>query len=136
MCLQVTDRNHQGVLDACGRMVVSGNCDTVVTLNSLMIMKSWHDERMAGVILRASLITADSVGISLASLILDRRMVRRYPGIEMMEDIIARGWKVFFLGSRDGVASTAAMNMKKKYPCADICGTYHGFFSVRDCGRI
>jgi len=133
---KVTDLNREGVLHACEKLINNGRSNTIVTLNSLMIMKSWHDERMSDAISNASLITADSVGISIASVILDKRTVRRYPGIEMMEDIISRGWKVFFLGSRDGVASKAAENMSGKYPRARICGAYHGYFNSSESDHV
>jgi N-acetylglucosaminyldiphosphoundecaprenol N-acetyl-beta-D-mannosaminyltransferase len=40
-----------------------------------------------------------------------------------------RGFRLFFLGARPGVAERAAERLRRRYPALQIAGTQHGYFS-------
>ncbi len=101
-----------------------------------MIKNAWHNFELAQALNKASLITSDSVGACLASLLLDKKLVYRYPGIEMMEDLIKQGWKVFLLGGRRGVAEEASRKIREKYPYVKICGAHHGYFKNNEEEKV
>lgn len=126
--MQITILNRENIIKKCNQLIIGEGCNSVVTLNSLMLSNAWKNNELYSAIKRASLITADSIGVSVASFMLDGRKTRRYPGIEMMEDMISLGRKVFFLGGQKGVADRAVKNIKKRYPNARISGTYFGYF--------
>lgn len=108
----------------------------ILTLNSLIILRSWKYPDFRSMIEKAEAYTVDSVGIRFAERLLSKRKTERYPGVEMAEDIISEGFPVFMWGGKPGVAERAAMEMKKKYPSADIKGVNDGYFSAGDEERI
>ncbi len=126
--MHVTDLTRKAIIARCVGLINTNGCRSIVTINSLMVKCLWHNYKLSEAISKASLITADSIGVSLASILLERRRVCRYPGIEMMEDLIKQGWKVYLLGGRKWVAERAAGKLKIKYPDTNICGTHHGYF--------
>jgi len=51
----------------------------------------------------------------------------------LMEDAASRHWRVFYLGSRPGVAARAAQLLRTRYPGLQIA-TRDGHFDTRRCG--
>ncbi|MFC2092146.1 WecB/TagA/CpsF family glycosyltransferase [Elusimicrobiota bacterium] len=134
--MKVIDLTDREIISKCNFLIEHNMTSSIVTLNSLMLKSLWHDPELASAVKRASLITADSVGICLASRVLDKRKVFRYPGIDMMKDLIGQGWRVFLMGGREGVSSCAADRLKEAYPHAKLCGTYHGYFKESDKDEV
>ncbi len=129
--MDITTLDRKGVLKECARIIDrSRPCGSVVTLNSLMARLIWRDRRLRRALRRASLVTADSSGIIFAAALLERKRVYRYPGIDLMQDLISEGYGVFLLGGCPGVAEAAAENIRRDYPAARILGVRDGFFSV------
>ncbi|MFH1415740.1 MAG: WecB/TagA/CpsF family glycosyltransferase [Elusimicrobiota bacterium] len=127
--MQITNLTKNEIIKKCKRFIVSGQAENIVTINSLMLRCAWHNTELSEAISSASLITADSIGVFYASLLLDGRRVSRYPGIEMMEDLISLGMRIYMLGSKEGIAEEAVAQLKLKYTQADICGIHHGYFT-------
>lgn len=134
--MQITNLSRKGIIDRCNELIAQKGCKNIVTLNSLMVKRSWHNFELSKAIRNASLITADSVGICLASRMLDGKKVFRYPGIEMMEDLIKQNWKVFLLGGRPGITQKASQNISRRYPHARLCGTHHGYFKTGEEKKV
>ncbi|MGM0441808.1 MAG: WecB/TagA/CpsF family glycosyltransferase [Elusimicrobiota bacterium] len=108
----------------------------IVTLNTLMLLEGWREQEFLDTLKRADLLISDSVGISISATLFslisynkDTNIIRRYPGIELMQTLIKKGKKSFFLGGKKGVAKTAAQKLKKKFSNTKICGYHHGYFS-------
>jgi|SRR6185437_522841 len=49
----------------------------------------------------------------------------------LMESAVAGGWRIFYLGSKPGVAVTGASRLRQKYPGLRIRST-HGYFDIVD----
>ncbi|WPD19723.1 WecB/TagA/CpsF family glycosyltransferase [Thermaerobacter composti] len=46
-----------------------------------------------------------------------------------------KGWRIFYLGGKLGVASRAALRLREKYPRLEI-RTHHGYFAPEENGKI
>ena len=46
----------------------------------------------------------------------------------ILEIAAARGWRVYFLGGRPGVAEAAAARLRDRFPRLQIAGTRDGYF--------
>jgi len=61
-------------------------------------------------------------------------------GIDLMERLCARaaveGWGVAFLGAREGVASAAAMALRRRYRSLRVTYCHHGYFKPSDDAQI
>ena len=90
----------------------------------------------------AEVIIPDGIGVIKAAKILGTPLRERIPGVELGERIIresaGHGAKIFFLGSKPGVAETAAEVMKERYPSIDICGCRDGYFKKEgsECDEV
>ncbi len=114
------------------------NARNIVTLNTLMLLEGWKDENFLNTLKEADLIISDSIGISLAATLFFKGFKKfcRYPGIELMQTLIKKGNRSFFLGGKPEVARKAGQNLKKKLKNTVICGYHHGYFSDDENKKI
>ncbi len=105
--------------------------DPVVTLNPELVVRAQDDPELVRAVRRASLVTADGVGILWAARRLyGVRLAERVTGVELTEAFLARGGarlSVFFLGGRPGVAERAAENARARWGVR-VAGAHHGYF--------
>lgn len=103
-----------------------------VALNAAKVVEAADDPRLARVIRRADLVTADGVGVLALARRLGARLPERVTGIDLMEGLCARAalrsWPIYLLGGRPGVAEGAAASLVRRYRALRVVGTGHGYF--------
>jgi N-acetylglucosaminyldiphosphoundecaprenol N-acetyl-beta-D-mannosaminyltransferase len=118
------------------RFVAQGGIHQVVTLNPEYLFRARTEEDLRDIVRRASLVTADGVGIVWGARVLGVDIPERVTGIDLMlavcEEAAARGWRVFLLGGRPGVAEEAAARLGRDFPGLKIGGTHHGYFTAEE----
>ncbi|MDX2005227.1 MAG: WecB/TagA/CpsF family glycosyltransferase [Meiothermus sp.] len=103
----------------------------VITINPEIIVRSEEnpDERRA--ILEAELVVADGVGVVWAvGQLTEHRLEDRVAGSDLLPALFAHfgpRLRVFFLGSKPGIAELAAQNVHAKYGVG-IAGVHDGYF--------
>ena len=110
---------------------------TVFTPNPEIIMEAQDDQEMMTILKKADLVVADGIGVVLASKILKvPTLPERVGGFDLMQNVLDKikgtETRVYFLGSKPGVATEAVKNMKKKYPGINIVGESDGYFTQDD----
>lgn len=110
---------------------------TVFTPNPEIIMDAQKDPELMRILQEADLVVADGIGVVLASRILKvERLPERVGGFDLMQQVLNKikdkDVKVYFLGSKPGVAKEAANNMRKTYPGINIVGTRDGYFGPEE----
>lgn len=118
---------------------------TVVTLNPEFIMQARAEdaqEQQASAFTRAmqdaDLVTADGVGIVWAARRLLAQEVPRAPGFDLASGLMQRRGallKVFFMGSKPGIAEAAAAAAKNQYGI-QVVGVHHGYFDKSEDQRV
>ena len=120
--------------------IADGNPHQVVTANAEIIYQANRNEKMRNVINQAQMVTADGSGVVWASKQLGRPLRQRVTGIDLVNSICEQsarnGWKLYILGSAPGVAATAAVNIRQKFPGCNIVGTHHGYFNAKEEKQI
>ena len=120
--------------------IADGTPHQVVTANAEIIYQASKNEKMRTVINQAQMVTADGSGVVWASKQLGRPLRQRVTGIDLVNSICEqsakKGWKLYILGSAPGVAATAAVNIRKKFPGCNIVGTHHGYFNAKEEKQI
>jgi N-acetylglucosaminyldiphosphoundecaprenol N-acetyl-beta-D-mannosaminyltransferase len=80
---------------------------------------------------QSALSFCDGVGIKLAAAFTGQRLEHRFTPPDFIERVcdvaIQRGWRLYFLGARPGVAARAAGAMRSKFPGLQI-DSHHGYF--------
>jgi N-acetylglucosaminyldiphosphoundecaprenol N-acetyl-beta-D-mannosaminyltransferase len=107
----------------------SGQLHHIVTVNPEFVIAARRDPAFMSVLKRASLATADGVGIKLAARVLSLPVPARVTGVDLVEGIAASGLpncRVFLLGAGDGVAADAADALMQRFPSMQIAGVFAG----------
>jgi N-acetylglucosaminyldiphosphoundecaprenol N-acetyl-beta-D-mannosaminyltransferase len=110
----------------------------IVTNHNLHSLYIWHrDGDMRMFHSRADCTHIDGMGVVLLARLLGIRVRRdqRVTYVDWMPHLMGlaheRRWRVFFVGSRPGVAESAAGEFRRRFP-GIIIGTRHGYFN---CGN-
>ena len=130
----------QEALQQIGAFIASGQPHQIVTANAEIIYQASKNEKMRSVINKAQMVTADGSGVVWASRQLGQPLPQRVTGIDLVNGICEQSakekWKIYILGSAPGVAATAAVNIRDKFPGCNIIGTHHGYFHAKEEKQI
>lgn len=104
----------------------------VFTPNAEIVQLCVEDADINELVNSAHLIVPDGAGVVLASKILGKPLKAKVAGVELGERAIAlsdeKGYRVFLLGGKPGVAELAAVKLREKYPNFNLVGTSDGYF--------
>lgn len=113
---------------------------TVYTPNSEIIMLAYKDSGFCDVLNRASLLTADGIGVVYASRILKKPLKERAAGYDIacrvIEEITKSGHKLFLFGGKPGVAEEAKARLEEQHAGISIVGTRNGYFKPEETPSI
>ena len=108
----------------------------IVTINPEGIWLAKDDPQLQQIVEKAALVTADGSGVLWAAQKLGHPLRERVTGIDLLErlcDIGAqKGWRIFLLGAKDGVAKAAGEELQRRYPGLQIVGVDNGYFRDRE----
>jgi N-acetylglucosaminyldiphosphoundecaprenol N-acetyl-beta-D-mannosaminyltransferase len=132
----IDDISREQASDLAAVRIATREPSQIVTLNSLMFNAMIKDPDLRKAVSAAALVIPDSVGIQWAAKMLCGIHVARITGIDFVYDLVRRatmnGWRVFLLGSKPGVAESAAKRLRSLFPGLTIVGTHHGYFTDHD----
>jgi N-acetylglucosaminyldiphosphoundecaprenol N-acetyl-beta-D-mannosaminyltransferase len=84
---------------------------------------------------RADLVFCDGAGVIIGARILGHRIPERITYADWIWQLGAlcegKGYALFLLGGRPGIADRAAARLTDRFPRLYICGTMHGYFDKR-----
>ncbi|MBQ7822517.1 MAG: WecB/TagA/CpsF family glycosyltransferase [Clostridia bacterium] len=104
----------------------------VFTPNAEIVQLCIEDENVRGIVNSADLIVPDGAGVVLASKILKKPLKGKVAGVDLGRRAIAlsekKGYGVYFLGGKPGIAELAADKLREKYPGFKLVGTHDGYF--------
>ena len=119
-------------LEAADRLLEQPGTSYGVTPNSEIVYETLFDEELRQMICQADLILPDGAGVVLGAKILGTPLKEKVAGIDFVQNLMERlehtDKTFYFLGSKPGVAETAADKLHEKYPELKICGTHDGYF--------
>jgi N-acetylglucosaminyldiphosphoundecaprenol N-acetyl-beta-D-mannosaminyltransferase len=119
-----------GALARIASFIAEGGPHQVVTVNPEFVMAARHNRAFRAVLEGADLCLADGVGLLWAGRVLGRPLPERVAGSDLVPQIAAlaaaRGWRLFLLGARPGVAARAAKALQRVNPDLRVVGTYAG----------
>ncbi len=104
----------------------------VFTPNSEIIQMCVEQPEYYPLINSADLVTPDGIGVVYASKILRRPLKAKTAGYELGLEVCRlsneQGHKLFFLGSKPGVAEAARDKLRETYPNLNVAGVHDGYF--------
>ena len=106
-------------------VILSGN----VQAFNLVYQLPWLQELYH----RADFVRVDGAGLRLAARLLGQSLPPRMTWADFIWELAAfagsRGYRLFLLGARPGVAEAAAGRLHARFPALQIVGTQHGYFA-------
>ena len=122
----------QEALDRVETFIASGQSHQILTTDANAILTSRNDPDYLKIMRGASMTTPDGFGVIWGARLLNLPIYERVTGVDMVTGICERAaqksYKIYILGSNEGVAATAARNLEQKYPGLEVVGTHHGFW--------
>ena len=105
----------------------------IITVNLLMLREAQNDGELRGVFSSAVLALPDSVGIRALAALKGLPLPERIPGIDLLKTLCAeageKGWSIFLIGAKPGVADKAAKNLRAEFPRLNVAGAAHGYLT-------
>ena len=117
-----------------------GEPTAVYTPNPIMLQTAAGNSELRAALERADLNLPDGIGVVMAARMLGESLEGRLSGVDMAGHLLAlaaaRGYRVFLLGGKEGVAREAAARLVSRISGLRVCGTRHGYFSAREEGAV
>jgi N-acetylglucosaminyldiphosphoundecaprenol N-acetyl-beta-D-mannosaminyltransferase len=130
--VRVASFTYDTLLAEADRVITSGRQAMVVAINPEKLVKAQSDPALKKLLNEVEMPIADGIGVVLASRWRGGAIRERVTGIESMLQLCrhaaAKGYPVFLLGAKPGVAEKAARLLQSRYPGLQIAGTQHGYF--------
>jgi N-acetylglucosaminyldiphosphoundecaprenol N-acetyl-beta-D-mannosaminyltransferase len=119
-------------LDRCDEFVArgraTGRTHQIATVNADFVVNSLHDPELRRILQEADLATADGMPLVWASRLLGGPLPGRVTGADLVpalaERAAERGYSIYFLGAREGVAARAAEILVERHPALKVAGVY------------
>ena len=129
------DRITAGALDAEVTRLIRRRGGIVLNVNAHCLNLCHGDEGLRDFFDAADVVFCDGAGVRLAARMLGDRLPERITYADWLPRLAAlaaeRGFSLFFLGARPGVAGEAARELRGSHPDLKIVGVRHGFFDHR-----
>lgn len=120
------------ILELAESQIAGGHFLQIITVNALMLLETEKDSELQKIFSEASVVVADSIGISWSASLKRFRLPERIPGIDLMIFLCQlaerKSWPIFLIGAKPGVAEQVKLNLEKQLPRLKICGAAHGYF--------
>ena len=129
--VRITKSGKRELLSRLAADLKHGRQSAIFTPNSQMLLAASKDRELRKLLNSSELNIPDGVGVRLAARLRGARL-ESMSGIDLGEALLSgaasKGYRVFFLGAKRGVAEKAADNMHVRHPTLQICGVHHGYF--------
>jgi len=118
----------------------SGGSSFLAFVNPDCLNLAWRSPEYKEVLLGASRVLPDGIGIHLACRMLGTHLMANVNGTDLFPRLCQRmagtGHSIFLLGARPGVAAAAGEAMVRLYPELAVAGARDGFFPPEETPRV
>ena len=113
------------------QFIASGQPHQLTTVNPEFVVAAQKDEAFRQIINQAALALPDGIGLLKAARFLGTTpLPERVPGSDLVVRLAElshqKGYRIYFLGAREGVAEKAIAKLKTSYPQLNVAGYYAG----------
>lgn len=113
--------------------VKRGRTVPILHANAFGVTLARKDRRFAGMLEKSPLVFCDGSGVRIGARMLGYDLPTRITYADWIHQLVPflrdEGLSLFLLGSKPGVAATAARRLQDRYPGLVIAGTQDGYFS-------
>lgn len=113
--------------------------ELVLNVNINCLNLTFDHEWLTEFLNSANVVFCDGAGVMLGARILGSEIPQRITYADWLWDLAGlvedRGYSLYFLGGRPGVAEKAAARLLQVYPSLNVVGTQHGYFDKNPSSR-
>jgi N-acetylglucosaminyldiphosphoundecaprenol N-acetyl-beta-D-mannosaminyltransferase len=124
---------QQALLAALGERIARRQKTLVLSANVNALNLAWQHAWLRELYRRADIVRLDGAGVRLGARLYGQRLPPRATWADFIWSLAgwaeARGYRLFFLGGREGVAAAAADRLRVRHPALTIAGCHHGYFA-------
>jgi len=128
MGLPINSLSADEAVDTLERLIQSGGTHQVCTMNVDIWLNALADPHLHRIVAGSSLVFPDGMPLVWASGLLGCPLAERVTGVDLvprLAELSARkGYKIFLLGAKPGVADRARGLLERNYPGVQIVGTF------------
>jgi N-acetylglucosaminyldiphosphoundecaprenol N-acetyl-beta-D-mannosaminyltransferase len=132
--------NTRELYDRLVHFVEDGKPRKVMYLNADCVILSRRDLTYRRILNDADLVYADGISIVLGAKLLGMHLPGRSTGADFIPDFCqgfaGRGYRMYLLGARPGVAEIAAQRLKQTAPALNVVGIQHGYFTPEETEQV
>jgi N-acetylglucosaminyldiphosphoundecaprenol N-acetyl-beta-D-mannosaminyltransferase len=117
--------------------IASGQPHQLTTVNPEFVVEAQQDKAFREIINNAALALPDGIGLLKAARFLKTTpLPERVPGSDLVGRLAElshqKGYRIYFLGAREGVAEKAIEKLKARYPNLQVAGCYAGSPAIEE----
>ncbi|MFV9503982.1 MAG: WecB/TagA/CpsF family glycosyltransferase [Oscillochloridaceae bacterium umkhey_bin13] len=105
-----------------------GKTHQIATVNADFVVNSLHDPELQRILQEADMATADGMPLVWGSRLLGGSLPGRVTGADLVPALAERaahkGYSIYFLGAREGIAAKAAAILQQRNPGLKVAGVY------------
>ena len=132
LSVNISNLSEREILKVIDARIKKRKRTVIYTPNTQILLSANRSRAETALLNSASINIPDGTGLVLASRLLGGSIKERIGGIDLGSALLSlaqkRGYRVYLLGAKQGVAQKANRNLLLKYPKLKICGTHHGYF--------
>jgi N-acetylglucosaminyldiphosphoundecaprenol N-acetyl-beta-D-mannosaminyltransferase len=126
MGLPLANVTEDEAVDQIEKLILSGGTHQVATANLDFWLNSLNDVHLHRIIAGCSLVLPDGMPLVWISRLLGSPLKERVSGVDMVSRLAAlsaaKGYRIYLLGGRPGVAERATKVLEERFPGVQICG--------------
>jgi N-acetylglucosaminyldiphosphoundecaprenol N-acetyl-beta-D-mannosaminyltransferase len=134
-CLRIGD-----IFRLVGDWIAGGGRRTILYANAHCLNVADRDPGFCAILNQADLIYADGISVVWAAWLLSGCRTEKATGADWIHDFCRlaseKGWRIYILGGRAGVAVTAESKLVALYPGLQVAGVADGFFEVKSEAEV
>lgn len=138
--ISIANGNSEEFIEFIFKNLEEGKKTHIVTLNSLILLRSLFSPKLKNIIKNSELVFIESIGVELACKLIGFKVNRRIAGIDFFRELLHyidnRFKSIYLLGSSFDTITKAEKNIKKAFPSIKIVGRYHGYFKKDEEEKI
>lgn len=138
--LSITDGTTDEFVNLIFDNLKNGKKTHIVTLNSLMLLRTIFSRKYKNIIKNAELVFVESAGVEIACKLLGYKIKNRIAGIDFFRELLYHidhfQKSVYLFGGSFDTITKTEKNIKLAFPTIRIVGRYKGYFNKEEEEKI
>lgn len=138
--LNIINADSEELINLTFENLRNGKKTHIVTLNSLMVLRTIFSRKFKNIIKNAQIVYVESIGVQIACKMLGIKLKNRICGIDFFRELLhyieIYNKSIYLLGGSLDTITKVEKNIKVAFPSVRIVGRYYGYFNKEEEDKI